>query len=177
MNKKKLIVCLSLIVVVILGLFIIFKVFKKSDEHYIKNSDNLYDIAIDYLIKNNNDSTKNKSHYKLFIFPKKFAITEDKENKYAYMHICVQSYYVKDNKIISYLGSSMLYKFTFDKKTNKVIEYENPVDGYENNASIRRMFPDDIEDEAIKFKFDDKELIKEVKEYYSFLEDTNIYYK
>ena len=176
MKNKKVIILLSLIVVILTSVFIIFKVLNKSDEKYITNSDNLYDVAIEYLVKHTNYDSKNKSNFKIFTDYHKFGITMDKENKYAYMYINIQSYYVKNNKIIAFSGNSMPYKFTFDKKTNKVIKYEEPIDGYERNASIKRMFPDDIEDEVLKFKLDDKEMIKKVKEYYSFLEDTNIYY-
>ncbi len=177
MKNKRVIILLSLLVVIITSGFIIFKVLMKSEEKYITDSDNLYDVAIEYLVKHTNYDSKNKSNFKIFTDYHKFGITMDKDYKYAYMYINIQSYYVKNNKIIPFSGNSMPYKFTFDKKTNKVIKYEEPIDGFERSASIKRMFPDDIEDEVLKFKLDDKEVIKKVKEYYSFLEDTNIYYK
>ena len=91
------------------------------------------------------------------------------------MWIADESYYVIDNKIVSGSGSSMPYKFVFDLN-NKVIKYEVPKDGSSYESSIKDMYPDDLEDEAINYSWKDDKLMEEVKNYYSDIEDKNIYY-
>ena len=115
--------------------------------------------------------------YYLFINYKGFGITEDDKYKYAYMKVDKSSYYVsKNNKLINSSGSTTLYKFFFDKKDNKVLKYQIPEDGEDYIQSIKNLFPDEIEQDAINYNFDYDKIEEEVKKYYSFLDDTNIYY-
>ena len=149
--------------------------FAKSKEVYITNSDYLYEKAIEYLYETDDYSFKDQEQYKLFIDYKGFGITEDEEYKYVYMWVLKQSYYVKNNKIISGPGSSMPYKFRYDKD-DILMDFETPKDGSEYVKSIKKMYPDDIEQNAIGYQWKDDRLIKEVREYYSDLKDNNIYY-
>ena len=71
----------------------------------------------------------------------------------------------------------MPYKFTFELDSNKVVKYEIPDDGSEYVPSIKRMFPDDIENKVLNYEWDSSKLMKEVKEYYSDLEDKDIYFE
>ena len=166
--KKKLIIVL----IMITSLLMVSGCNKK--ENYITDNEQLYDEVVKYMIDNDNNPEKSKDRYKLFIDYTGFGITEDDNNKYVYIWISDEAYYVEDNKIISGSGSSIPYKFTL--KDNKVIKYETPKDGSEYISSIKKMYPDDIEDEVINYKYKDNKLIKEVREYYSDLEDKNIYY-
>ena len=169
MMKKKIMSCF----LIINALFIITGC---SKEYYITDNEHLYDTAVKYLIDNDTNPEKNKDRYKLFVDYEGFGITEDNNYRYAYMWIAEGAYYVVDNKIISGSGSSMPYRFTFEKNEIKVVKYEIPKDGNEYVSSIKKMYPNGIEDKAINYIWKDDKLTKEVKEYYSDLEDKNIYY-
>ena len=166
---KKTIICLILVLLIVTGCKI-----KNSN---IPNSAELYDVAIEYLIDNNSDPDRNNNRYKLFIDYHGFGIYKDSNYRYAYMWISDESYYVVDNKIVSGSGGSMPYKFTFELDSNKVVKYEIPDDGSEYVPSIKRMFPDDIENKVLDYEWDSSKLMKEVKEYYSDLEDKDIYFE
>ena len=148
----------------------------KKKDNYITNSENLYDIAINYIIDHDNNPNKNKEKYKIFTDFKEFGITKDESYRYVYIWIVKESYYVVENKIVSGSASSMPYKFTFELNENKVVKYEIPKDGNEYISSIKEMYPDDIENKAINYQWNDNKLIKEVRKYYSELKDKNIYY-
>ena len=148
----------------------------KSKEHYITDNEYLYDTAVQYMVDHDDNTEKNNDRYKLFVDYNGFGITEDDKYRYAYMWIAKDAYYVKDDKVISDSGSSMPYKFTFELKNNKVVKYETPEEGNKYISSIKEMYPDDIENKVINYQWKDDNLIKEVKEYYSDLEDKDIYY-
>ncbi len=149
---------------------------EKLEENHSTDNENLYDISVQYLIDNNDDPEQNKDGYKMFVDYNGFGITKDSEYRYVYMWIAEESYYVVDNKIVSGSGSSMPYKFTLELNKDKVVKYDIPKDGNEYTSSIKEMYPDDIENEAINYRWKDDKLIKEVKEYYSDLADKSIYY-
>ena len=147
----------------------------KDKNIYITDNDFLYDEAVKYIIDNDDNPEKSNDRYKMFVDYKSFGITKDNDYRYVYMWIADESYYVIDNKIVSGSGSSMPYKFVFDLN-NKVIKYEVPKDGSSYESSIKDMYPDDLEDEAINYSWKDDKLMEEVKNYYSDIEDKNIYY-
>ena len=165
--KNKIVICL----------FIMTLLFITGCSKEKKTNDNkLYDAAIKYVIDSDSNPDKNNDRYKLFADYTSFEITKDDKYRYAYMWIAFESYYVKENKIVSSSGSSMAYKFTFDLNNDKVIKVEHPKDGKYYVSSIKEMFPDDIEDKVINFEWKDDKLIKEVRDYYKDLEDKSIYY-
>ena len=159
MNNKLII---SLLVIV--NLFLITGC--KNKENYITDREYLYDTAVQYIIDNDSNLEKNNDRYKLFVDYTGFGITEDTHYRYAYMWIAEGSYYVVDNKIISGPGSSMPYRFIFELNGDKVVRYEIPEDGNKYVPSIKKMYPDDIEQNAIGYQWKDDRLIKEVREYY-----------
>ncbi len=171
---KKKIVILCSIIVILLVFFIILGTTNK--EYYITDNEHLYEEAIKYLVANDTNPEKANERYKLFTEYEGFDITEDNKYRYAYMWISDESYYVKDNKIMGGSGSSMPYKFTFEKTSTKVVKYENPKDGTEYVPSIKAMFPKEIANKVLNYKYNDKKLKQEVKKHYSDLEDTTIHY-
>lgn len=172
MKKKDFIVC-SLFIVAILIVLFVAKIFSNE---YPDNKE-LYELAINYMIENDECRENNCNRYKYFIDYKGFGTSEDEKYRYAYMWIYDHSYYVNENnKIISASGSSMAYKFFIDKLENKVIKFEVPEDGNFYTSSIKKMFPKSIARKILNFEWEDDSLEKEVKKYYSDLEDTEINY-
>lgn len=167
---KKVTLCLILII----SIFMITGCNRK--ENYLTDNDYLYDIAVQYIIDNDNNLEKNNDRYKVFTDYNEFGITKDEKYRYVYMWIVEESYYVVDNKLVIGPGSSMPYKFIFELKDNKIVQYEVPKDGNEYTSSVREMYPDDIENNVIHYQIKEDKLIKEVKNYYSDLKDKNIYF-
>ena len=177
--KKRIIICIVLLIGIlgIIGFLTKRNPLTGSSNLSTTNSENLYDIAIQYIIDNDSNPEKDNERYKSFTEYKEFGIYKDKNYRYVYMWISEESFYIKDNKIISGSGSSMPYKFTFKLAEDEVVKYELPRDGNEYITSIKEMYPDDIENKVIDYTWDsDEELIKKVKEYYSDLSDNNIYF-
>lgn len=145
---------------------------------YLTDSDFLYDTAIQYLLDNDNSPEQSNQGYRRFADYQGFGITEDNDYKYAYMWIFDESFYVNDKDHIKVgTGGSMPYKFFFDKTTNAVIKYETPQDGTAYASSIMKMFPNKVALEMLRIdSFDNTKLMAEVKEYYDYLPDTEIYY-
>ena len=131
------------------------------------NNEKLYDLAVQYLIDHDNNPERFNEAYKLFIDYHDFGIREDDKYSYAYMWILAKSYYLENNEIISGSGSSMAYKFVFDKDEDRVIKYELPMDGSYYVSSIKKMFPRDIAKKVLSFSFSDDNLRNQVKQYYS----------
>lgn len=155
------------------GWFMRYDFFRNNENQnikYITNNDELYNFAINHLIDNDDSQYKNENNYKMFTNYKGFGIVEDDNYKYAYMWIHTESYYVKNNEIVFASGSSMPYKFIFNKNDNSIIKYENPKDGSEYADSIKSMFPEDIANEIINYGVSNEILKKKVQEYYSELE-------
>ena len=182
MNKKKTIciICIIILLIIILLLGIKIYFINKSNEIYgdwIDDSDFLYDKAIDYLKKESNEDiqAQEKDDYQIFYNYHGFGIKEKNNKKYVYMFILKESLYEKHDKLRSDGRSSMLYKFTFEN--NEVVSYEVPKDGQDYTYSVKEMFPDDIEDEALKFGEGKLKYNQEIDEHYSYLESTAVFYE
>ncbi len=146
---------------------------------FISGSDQLYDIAIQYLLDHDNSPYKaTEKDYQAFADYEGFGITEDNEYRYVYMWILDESFYVdENNKIRVGTGGSMPYKFYFKKDADEVVKYEIPKDGTEYAPSIKRMFPSSVARKMLKISsFDDSKIKAQLKEHYNYLEDTEIYY-
>ena len=50
------------------------------------------------------------------------------------------------------------------------------IDGNEYTKSVKKMFPKEIEEKVLTYQYNDKELKKKVRNYYSYIEDKTIYY-
>ncbi len=173
MNKK--VGVLILFLIVIIGIVIGITVFnEKCNANWITDNDYLYDIAKEYIVIENTNSgyDKNKKDFKVFADYKGFGVEEKDNKKYVYMWILEEAYYVKNDKLRSSSGSSMPYKFTFEN--DKVIDYEIPKDGTYYVSSIKDMFPDSIESKVLMYNMEDTKLKSQVKEYYSYLDSTEI---
>ncbi len=171
--KRKLWIIILLLFFVI-GSVLIFH--KKEEEVFTNNKKHLYEKAIQYLEEHNEDPDQVKEGYHLFFDYHGFGTTKDEKYQYAYMHISEEAYYVSNHKIISASGSSILYRFTFDE-LDHVIKVEIPMDGSYYTESVYQLFPNSIEKKAIRYQPNNHRLLKKVKQYYSYLEDTNIYYR
>ena len=176
MKKKNIIM---IVIMILLGVLILISFIYVNHhaprEVFITDHDFLYEDAVLYIKTNDTSYEKDYNRYHLFTSYHGFGITKDDQYYYAYLWINEESYYVKNNKIISGSGSSMPYKFTFDKK-NHVVKYDIPEDGSYYASSIRKMYPNRIEDDALNYTSNNQTVIQQVKEYYSDLEDVNIYY-
>lgn len=178
MNKKIglmiFIVAIILIVSISLGI-IIFN--NQVNTNWIADSDYLYDIAKDYIIAENtalDTGDKKEKDFKVFADYKGFGIEGKQDQKYVYMWILEESYYVRNDKLRSGSGSSMPYKFTFEN--DKVVSYQTPMDGSYYASSIKDMFPDTIENKVLGYNMDNSKLKSQVKEHYSYLDSTEIVY-
>lgn len=170
MNKRNRII-LMLIVLVIIGVIcgIVVGFSRKNRENWITDYEYLYSKAIQYIEEEQrqNGYDKDEQDYQVFIDYEGFGIEEKGNQKYAYMWILEESYYVKNEELIFSEGSSMAYKFTFEN--NEVVEYEIPKDGSYYIESIKDMFPDSIENKILNYNMDDSKLKAEVEEHYSYL--------
>ena len=163
MNKKKLIISV-LLVGILLG--VIYGILNRKVV-YVTDNEFLYDIAIDYLKEKYTEEEKEynqKQDYNIFFDYKGFGISVKGNKRFAYMWILEESYYKEDGELKSGSGSSMAYKITFID--NKVVDIEIPKDGTYYVSSIRRMFPDDIENKVLNYTMDVTNLQKQVEEYY-----------
>ena len=160
-KKEKILI----LVIIALGIFIALNLFKNDKVTFIKDHDYLYEKAIDYLLKNDDNIDKNKDNYKMFIAYKKFGIAQDKKNIYAYMWIVSESYYVENNELVTSTSDSIPHKITFDKTNEKLIKDEITGEGNQRNISIKNMFPKSIQNEIIDYE-DNTNMQKQVYDYY-----------
>lgn len=145
----------------------------KNKEVYITDNDYLYSVAKEYLIKQEKETSHDKDmpNFNSFIAYKGFGIKEnsDKTEKYAYMWVLQENYYVINNQLCSSTGSSMAYKFTF--KDDKVVKYDIPEDGSRYTSSMKNIFPNDIYNNIISYDSSStgelgKSIEEQLKEYY-----------
>ena len=112
-----------------------------------------------------NSKDRDKEDFQVFYNYEKFGIKEKNDEKYVYMFISEESYYVKHNLLRSSEGSAMPYKFTF--KDDKIINCEISQDGEQYRKSIKDMFPDDIENKILKFGKEKLKVKYDLEEHYS----------
>lgn len=149
-NSKKIFVLLLLFFIIIVSCLIYYNI--KLKVNLVNDSDDLYDVAIDYLrnyeFKNNPDSKM--KDFNVFYSYHGFGIEERDNYKYAYMWIYSQNYYLEEEGSLAIAGGfSMPYKFTF--KDGRVIEAKTPKDGNEYVLSIKKMFPGIIANQVLNF--------------------------
>ena len=172
MNKKEKIIGLcAIIVVIFFAAFYLF--FNHEGEHYIKDNERLYDLAIEYLkedeYQNNNPDTE-KEGYHFFASYDGLGITEKDEYKYVYMWVLGESYYLEGGSPKSGSAFSMLFKFKF--KGDEIIEMNIPKDGSFYTESVKEMCPDKkMANKVLEYnlKFDNN---KEIEEYYNKITDS-----
>lgn len=149
-NSKKILILLLLVFSIIVCGLIYYN--NNLKVNLINDSDDLYDVAIDYLrnyeFKNNPDSKM--KDFNVFYSYHGFGIEERDNYKYAYMWIYSQNYYLEEEGSLAIAGGfSMPYKFTF--KDGRVIQAESPKDGNEYVSSIKKMFPGIIANQVLNF--------------------------
>ena len=170
-NKTRIKIFMLFAVMILIGIFcgMIINHFRKGDKViYITDNEHLYDIAIEYLKEKYTEEEKELGQMEdmqIFFDYEGFGISEKGNKRYAYMWILEEAYYLEDGKLKSGSASSMAYKITFDMDS-KVINVEVPEDGTYYVDSIKKMFPDDIEKKILNFQMDDKNLEKQVNDYY-----------
>ncbi len=149
-NSKKILIVLSTLFLIIICGLIYYN--KNLRVNLISDSDNLYDVAIDYLRNyefQNNPDSKMKD-FNVFYSYHGFGIEERDNYKYAYMWIYSQNYYLEEEGSLAIAGGfSMPYKFTF--KDSRVIKVETPKDGNKYISSIKKMFPGIIANQVLNF--------------------------
>lgn len=155
-----------IIIIIILGIFISLNLFKNNKVTFITDSDYLYDKAIKYLLKHDDNVDKNKKNYKRFIDYEGFGIAQDKKYKYAYMWVVSDSYYEKNDKLVKSGGYSSPCKVVFNKRNDKVIKVIFTQDGEGYKVSIINMYPKEIEKKVLNYRMDDSNLKKIVDDYY-----------
>ena len=165
---KKTIKIIILIFCLLVFLIILFyKIYRNSKEYYITDNEYLYDVAVDYLKEldsNEINSEHDKNGYHFFIDYDGIAITEDNNNKYAYMWVLGESYYLEKEDVKLASGYSVFYKFTFNN--NKIIKVETTRDCIEYVKSVKEMCPNK-QIEKLVLNYDCKLSVKEqVNKYY-----------
>ncbi len=164
--KKVAYIIISIVTICIIA-FGVIVLNNKSKNTYITENDFLYDIAKDYLINQEKETSHDKDmpNFNSFIAYKGFGIQEssDKTEKYAYMWILQENYYVLNNQLCLGTGSSVAYKFTF--KDNKIVKYDIPEMGSQYTPSMKKIFPSDIYNKIISYDSSSSgELGKSIKE-------------
>ncbi len=173
---KKVVKFILVILLIIVLVLCIKKILdEKGNEKYgywIKDSDYLYDIAMNYLKNEKHKSSydKDKEDFQVFFDYEGFGIKEKDNKKYAYMYISEESYYVKHGKLRSGEKSYKPYKFVFEN--NEVIDYEIPKLGSDFAPSVKEMFPNDIENKVFNFNYNGTKISKDVDNHYSYLGST-----
>jgi len=170
--KKGIYILLAIVSICIIACGVIVLNNKNKEGTYISDSDYLYDVAKEYLINQEKENSHDKDmpNFNSFIAYKGFGIQEnlDKTEKYAYMWILQENYYVLNDQLCSSTGSSMAYKFTF--KDGKVVKYNIPEDGSRYTSSMKNIFPSDIYNKISQYgnNVDDltKSIQEQLKEYY-----------
>lgn len=149
-KSKKKIILLSIFILLIIAFSVIYSSTLKIN--LINESNDLYDIAIDYLrereFKSNPDSSKDD--FNVFYSYHSFGIEKRGNYKYMYMWIYSESDYLeeKDSLAIS-TSSSLPVKITI--KDNKIINVEYPKDGNEYASSIYKLFPRTIAKQVLNY--------------------------
>ncbi|MBQ8131592.1 MAG: hypothetical protein IJ193_03785 [Bacilli bacterium] len=170
--KKYLSIIIVLIVVSLIsagGIYYLYSLSNETNgEVYIKENKDLYDKAIAYLTKQNEeakDPDRLNDRYHFFITYDGLGMTEKDGYQYAYMWVLGESYFIKDSKVQSGSGYSMFYKFQF--QDNEVVSYEIPKDGSYYTKSIIDMCIDSKMSRKV-LRYNSKlSLEKQVREYYS----------
>lgn len=174
MKKKKFIKYGLILMIICIIIVLLFIFLGNNGENYISDNEYLYDKAINYLKEKEYqeiNSMHDKKGYHFFLSYDGLGITEKKDNKYAYMWVLGEGYYLEEDEPVESNGYSMFYKFTF--KDNEVVKYEIPKDGNEYTESIKKMSIDkDMYKKIINYdsKLSNKEL---VSKYYSKVTDSN----
>jgi len=150
-KKNKKIIFLIMLLFLIILIIILFKS-NAEKINLVNNSDELYDIAIDYMrneeYEKNHDSKM--KDFNVFYSYYGFGIEKKNNYKYAYMWIYSQSYYLEEEESLAISsGASLPCKVTF--KDNKLIKIEYPKDGRYYKKSIEEMFPSIIADQVLNF--------------------------
>ena len=169
---KKALIIISICILIIGTVYGIIALNNKSDGVYLTDNEFLYDIAKEYLINQEKETSHDKDmpNFNSFIAYKGFGIREnsDKTEKYAYMWVLQENYYVLNNQLCSSTGSSIPHKFTF--KDGKVVKYDIPQDGSYYAPSMKKIFPEDVYNKISQYGNNISDLTKKIqeqlKEYY-----------
>lgn len=149
--KKK--VCLIIIVLLLVGALVGIILKNTVFNSWIKNSDYLYDFAVNAIIAEEKAHSKdrNVSGFHTFVSYHKFGIQKGSNSteKYVYVWINYQSYYVESDQIWKSSGGSHPYKFTF--VNDEYVKYEIPNTSGNYQNEIRNLFPDKIEEDIINY--------------------------
>ena len=169
-SNMKIIFLIVLFAIIVLGIFIYNNNLKVN---LITDSDNLYDISIEYLKKEEftkNQDSKQKD-FNVFYSYHPFGIEKKDRYIYVYMWIYNQSYYLEETDALAISsGKSMPCKITF--KDNIFIKAEYPKEGNKYVSSVKKMFPGIIAIQVLSF---DKE--KNINKLFDEVENKkNIYY-
>jgi hypothetical protein len=165
--RNKLICIIGFLIILAVGIVLIFTVDDKNGEKYVKDHDYLYDLAINYLIDQDDEQQTpdhEKEGYHYFVTYDPFGITVKDDTYYVYMWVLDESYYLDKGEIESGASSSVFNKFTF--KDDKVVKYETPKDGGDYTDSIKDMCPDSkMSNKALNYDLK-LSLDDEVQKYY-----------
>ena len=178
-NKTKKISNRRIVLIIIIFALVILSLlfyYKNSKINLVSDSDELYEVVIDYLREEefeNNPDSKYKD-FNVFYSYYGFGIEKKDNYKYVYMWIFSQSYYLEDNVSLAIsTGQSIPYKATF--KDNKIIKIEHPKDGNEYVSSIKKIFPNVIATQVLNFDKSENinklfnEVLERQNKYYNYL--------
>lgn len=172
-NRRFIFVLLCLFILIIVFLFFYNKNLKVN---LVNDSDELYDVAINYLrdkeYQFNHDASK--KDFNVFYSYYGFGIEKKDNYKYAYMWVYNQNYYIEEeNSLAISSGGSMPCKVTF--KNNQVVKVEYPRDGNLYKKSIKSMFPSIIAIQVLNFNREENinklfnDVLKRKNKYYDYL--------
>lgn len=164
-----------LIIALILIICILIPFLVKTNIVISEEDNNLYKKVEEYLISKEEPQNMSESEedfkysdFHVFTDIAKLGISKNEEETYIYVWALVESYYVQDGKLISNGGYSIPHKFTI--RDNEVVNCEIPKDGSEYEASIKELFPSDIQAKLSIDLVDVDKVERQVQEHYAYLE-------
>ena len=155
--KKGLKIVLIIIIILLLATFVGIILKNTVFSPWIKNSNYLYESAKDAIIAEEKSTSPDRtvSGFHTFVSMKEFGIQKGEEpsEKYVYVWIYYQSYYIENDQLWKSTGGSHPYKFIFNN--DEFVRYEIPDNTHNYINEIRDLFPDKIEDTIINFNSPD----------------------
>lgn len=147
-NKKITILLISFVLIILC----IFLFNRKTTINLVDDSDNLYEVTINYLRDEqfNNNPDASLKDFNVFYSYHGFGIEKNGDYKYAYMWIYSQSYFLEEGDSLAISGgSSMPIKATF--KDDELIKVDIPSSGGKYISSIKELFPSVIASQVLNF--------------------------
>ena len=145
----KIFVFIMMLLIILIGVLIYHN--EKGKIHLINDADYLYDIAIDYLRKQDFETSEAKEDdYNSFYSYYGFGIEKIPNYYNVYMWVYQQSYYLEDTGALA-IGKTSSYPCKVTLKDNEVIDIKYPDSGKNYESSLKKIFPVMMQNQILSF--------------------------